>query len=421
MEIKVAQLRDALELAKPAVPRKPTLEVLKNVLVRDGKMVATDLESMVIVDMPEADESFLLPYGDVLKMLKYVPGYELLQIKAEKKRLTLSWSEGEASYPAEDVEAFPPVPDFETKDEADIDGDAFIEALTSALPYVATDEKRPVLTGVTVLFGGPIEMGASDGFRMAHIVLPIQFPAEHTTIIPAGAIKTLAHVMAKTPRPAPRGDNLADIVLAKRQVRVALDGKKGLMFTVSSGVSVLVKLIEGTPPDWIKLIPREEPILKVQFLARELETAARRVRDVADQGSGAIRFEFLDGAATISAAADDREVSAKVHVLDVQGAPNRLALNISYLIDYLSEKDGIVTMSWTGGTSPISFQYARSPRILIMPMQVQWAEPLPGAEAVADSSETPSEQTGEEASSEASEEVGADNPKPRKRRGKKRG
>jgi len=89
------------------------------------------------------------------------------------------------------------------------------------------------------------------------------------------------------------------------------------VFTVSPGVSVLVKLIEGTPPDWIKLIPREEPVLKARFLAREMETAARRVRDVANQVSGIVRFEFSDGEATVSAIADDRDVSARVHVLDV--------------------------------------------------------------------------------------------------------
>jgi len=411
MEIRVEHLRNALGIVKPAVPRKPTLDILKNVLIKDGQMMATDLESMVIIDMPEADENFLLPYEEVLKMLKYVPGYEKLQMHTKRGKLTLSWSEGEATYPTQDLEEFPAIPDFEVKDEADIDGDTFIPALSSALPYVATGSDRPVLNGVTVQFGGPIEVSAGDGFRMAHIVLPIKFPAEYTTILPAAAVTTLVHVMAKTPRTPPHGDNLTEIVLAKRQLRVALDGKRGLRVGFGSGFSVIVKLVEGNPPAWLKLIPKDEPILKTQLFARELETAVRRVSDVASQNSGIVRFQFQDGTATVSAKADGREVSAKISVLDIQGAPNRIALNVGYLTEYLSDKDGIVTLSWTGGKAPASFQHPKSPKVLIMPMEAEWDEPPPSAQA-----EPEAAAASPEAPAEAPE---ANTTKPKKRRGKK--
>jgi len=412
MEIRVEQLRNALGIVKPAVPRKTSLDILKNVLVKDGQLMATDLESMVIIDMPEADESFLLPYAEVLKMLKYVPGYEKLAIHAKRGKLLLSWSDGEGSYPTQDLKDFPLIPDFEVKDEADIDGDTFIPALSSALPYVATGSDRPVLSGITVQFGGPIEISAGDGFRMAHIVLPIQFPAEYTTILPAAAVTTLVHVMAKTPRTPPHGENLVEIVLAKRQIRVALDGKRGLRVGFGSGFSVIVKLVEGNPPAWLKLIPKDEPILKAQLFARELETAVRRVSDVASQNNGIVRLQFQDGAGKVSARADGREVSAKISVLDMQGAPNRLALNVGYLTEYLSDKDGIVTLSWTGGKAPASFQHPKSPKVLIMPMEAKWDEPLPSAqaepEAAAASPEAPAETAPE-----------ANPTKPKKRRGKK--
>ncbi|GAJ20704.1 unnamed protein product, partial [marine sediment metagenome] len=194
MEIQVAKLRATLGILKPAVPRKTTLDILKNVLVKEGQMVATDLESMVIINQPEADAPFLLPFEDVLKMLQYVPGNEYLQMDAKRGKLKLSWSDGSATYPTEDLEAFPPIPDFEVKDEADIDGETFIRALQSALPYTATGNDRPVLSGVTVIFGEPIEVSAGDGFRLAHIVLPLQFPGEHTTVIPSGSVRILAHL-----------------------------------------------------------------------------------------------------------------------------------------------------------------------------------------------------------------------------------
>ncbi|HUT97325.1 MAG TPA: DNA polymerase III subunit beta [Dehalococcoidales bacterium] len=374
MEIRVEQLRNALEILKPAVPRNPTLPILKNILVKDGQLMATTLESMIVIDMPEADESFLLPYAEVLKMLKYVPGYEKLQIHSESGKLTLSWSDGEGTYPVENIKGFPIIPELKIKDEADINGDAFIPALASALPYVARDEGRPVLTGITVQFGRPIEISAGDGFRMAHIVLPFGFPAEYTTVIPAGAISTLIHVMAKTPRTPPQGEALVDILTAKRQVHVALDGKLGMIVRFTPNVKVIVRLVDGSPPAWLKLIPKDEPILRVQFFAREMETAVRRVGDVASKNKGIVRFEFQAGACRVSAKADGREVSAKVSALDMLGAPNRIALNQGYLTEYLKEKDSIVTMMWTGGAAPASFHHPSSPNVLIMPMQTSWGD-----------------------------------------------
>jgi len=414
MEIQVARLRETLGILKPAVPRKTTLEVLKNVLVKEGQVVATDLESLVIIAMPEADESFLLPYADVLKMLQYVPGHEYLKMHVKLGKLTLSWSEGSATYPTQDPEEFPSIPDFEVKAEATIDGDTFIEALHSALPYAATSNDRPVLSGVTVLFGEPIEVSAGDGYRMAHIVLPLQFPGEHTTVIPSGAVSTLKHVMDKTQRTPPQGDTLVPILVAKRHIGVALDGERGLKVVFGPTASVVVKLVEGSPPAWLKLIPKEEPVLTAQLFAREFETAVRRVSNVAAQNNGIVRLQFSNGIAIVSAKADGQEVTANITVLDMKGEPNRLAMDVSYLTEYLSNKDSIVSMSWTGGTAPVAFQHSKSPKVLIMPMQANWGDELPKAqtepEAAAD--------TLEESAVAAPE---AETPKPQKHRGKKKG
>ena len=72
---------------------------------------------------------------------------------------------------------FPLLPELTAKAEGLIDGDALIAAIQAALPYVATDTARPVLSGVTVVLGTPIEVAAGDGFRMSHQVLGAFLPA----------------------------------------------------------------------------------------------------------------------------------------------------------------------------------------------------------------------------------------------------
>ena len=74
MEIQVSKLREALELLSVVVPKKTSLPVVANVLLTDGMMVATDLETMVTLEFPEAVDPMLLPHREVTEFLKFIPG-----------------------------------------------------------------------------------------------------------------------------------------------------------------------------------------------------------------------------------------------------------------------------------------------------------------------------------------------------------
>lgn len=395
MDIVVATLREALGILKPAVPRKPTLAILKNILVKDGLVMATDMESMVSVNLPEATETFLLPYEDVLKTLQYVPGHEYLKMEAKGRNILLSWSDGNATFPTGDPEDYPAIPDLEVKTETALDGDALIPALRSVLPYTATETARPVLNGVTVIFGKPVEVAAGDGYRMAHIVLPIEFLGDYVTVLPAGSVTTLIHVYEKTPRTPPRGECLIPIVMAKKQIQVALDGKRGLRVIFGQTASVIIKLLEGSPPDWLKVIPKEAPILQVRLFASEFALAVHRVSNIARQGEGIVRLEFQDSSAKISAKSEGHEVSANISVLEAIGTPSRFGINVEYLTAYLKDKDSIVTMSWTGKMAPVALDHSKNPKVLIMPMVVaDWTK-----EDHIDQSSPPATETSAETSS----------------------
>ena len=84
-----------------------------------------------------------------------------------------------------------------------VDGDVLIAAMLAALPYTADDNARPVLSGVTLVLGTPIEVAAGDGFRMSHQALGLSFPLEEKIIIPAHAVAILDYVFKKTPRTLP--------------------------------------------------------------------------------------------------------------------------------------------------------------------------------------------------------------------------
>jgi len=381
LEIKVSKLKEVMDLMKPVVPKKPTVKSVACLSLGNGKAVATDLETMVVANLPEAQEPMLLPYSSIAEMLKYVPGNETLKVEEKSKKIYLSWNGGNASYPTEDPMDFPIMPEMPVRADGQVDGDTLIAAMLAALPYTATDTARPVLSGVTLVLGTPIEVAAGDGFRMSHQVLGLYFPLEEKIIVPAHGVAILDHVFTKTPRTPPTtADSLIKVVTAKRQLRVALIGDNKLRLDFGTTASVVINLILGKPPEWLALIPKGEPVLQSQIFAPQLEAAAKRVRTIAKDGSDIVRLEFAEGKLKVSARGDDQEISATMDTLHTQGEPGRTALNQKYLLGYLSGKQGIVIFSKYTDTGPVVFEYQKSPRVLIMPMAVQWGDETPPAE-----------------------------------------
>jgi DNA polymerase III sliding clamp (beta) subunit (PCNA family) len=411
LEIKVNKLKEVMELVKPVVPKKPTVKSIACLCMGSGKAVATDLETMVIVNLPEAIEPMLLPYYSIAEMLKYVPGSDMLKVELKGKIVCLSWSNGSASYPTEDFADFPILPELNARAEALIDGDVLIPTMLAAVPYTADDDTRPVLSGITVVLGSPIEVAAGDGFRMCHKALGLSFPLEEKIIIPRQGVAILDHVFAKTPRTPPAtAPSLVKAVTAKRQLRMSIIGDNKLRLDFGTSASVVINLIAGKPPEWLALIPKGEPMLQSQIFAPQLEAAVKRVRIIAKEGTDAVRLEFADGKLKVSAKGGDQEISSNIDTIHTQGEATRIALSQKYVLGYLSGKQGIITFSKYTENGPAVFEDQQSPRMIVMPMVVAWGDELaaakeePQADVAAEVSDTEaaeeSESSGEEETSE---------------------
>ena len=74
---------------------------------------------------------------------------------------------------------------------------------------------------------------------------------------------------------------------------------------------------------------------------------------------------------TVSASSE--EVGKVEGTLPVQADnPDKVAINIKYLLEYLDGKEGLITMGLTGKTSPVAFRHRASPLVMVMPLNVQW-------------------------------------------------
>jgi DNA polymerase III sliding clamp (beta) subunit (PCNA family) len=137
-----------------------------------------------------------------------------------------------------------------------------------------------------------------------------------------------------------------------------------------SGVTALIKLIEGTPPDFKQLIPKDIPTT-VKFFPGDLERAVKRLRPIAKDGKGIVRLSWTNDTMTVSASSEE---AGKVEgTLPVQADnPDRVAIDIKYLLEYLKGKEGMITLGLTGKPAPVVLRHRNSPLVLVMPMMVEW-------------------------------------------------
>ena len=409
MEIRVSKLQEIMELLKPVVPKNPTLKAAACIYLGEGKAVATDLETMVIANLPEAKEPMLLPYA-AMAMLKFVPGMKLLKIELKGKAVSLSWEGGSASYPTEDAANFPILPEQTTKAEGLIDGDTLLAAMQAALPYVAPPPGkgaagRPTLEGITLVLGNPTEVAAGDGFRASLQAFGISFPLETKVILPAHAVAIMEHVFKKTPRTPPtNAGTLVQVITAKRNLRMALIGDNKLRLDYGTSASVVMNLIVGEPPKWLSLVPTGDPIMQSDLFAPQMEAALKRVQAIAKDGNDAVRLEFAEGKLKVSAVAKDQEVSSIVDTVHMQGEQGRVAINVKYLLEYFSGRQGIVTFTRYTENGPVVLEYMKTPKVLVMPMKIEWEATPPEAAK----EETTAEATEETPAAETEETTGED-------------
>ena len=376
MQMRVDRLREAFNLLGPAVPKNPAIAALKGVLLKDGYAVANDLETAVALELPEAEGACLLPFRTLTDLLKRVPGSEVMTLEQTDTRLELSWPGGKATYTTFNPLDYPPFPDVEVQAEKSVDGDILVPALVSLTPYCATEQTRPVLCGVAMTLGDTLHLAGADGFRLGVLQLPVSFDADgiDTIIIPTGAIGLLEHLWKHTPRPAPVADSFVGLVIASRELELAVGG--GMLRTRFGMVTMITRLTAGTFPNYQQLIPTDNPIM-VKFYAPELERVLRGISRVARDGSSILRLSWTETTMALGVKSKD-EADIEMALPVTASAPGRIGFNIGYLLEYLKGKQGLVTMAVNTPQSPGLLQHSASPLTVVMPMFVQWpGDPAP--------------------------------------------
>jgi DNA polymerase-3 subunit beta len=290
-----------------------------------------------------------------------------LTLAPRSKQLKVKCARNEATIGGIDADDFPPIPAIEDGGTLEIDPKALREAITQVVFSAATDDSRPVLTGVDlVLEGDMLTLAAADGFRLAvrHLKLKKKAGEKQEVIVPARALAELNRLLQDQDEP----------------VQMTFNANKTQVLFKLKDVELVAQLIQGTFPDYSRLIPKEwgsRAVVEVKDFLQETKIASIFARD----GSGIVRITFegsedgTPGKMTIAARAE--EIGDNHGELDaqVEGEASKIAFNGKYLQDVLQVLDGgRVALETTGPSQPGVIRPVDSDTYVhvVMPMFVQW-------------------------------------------------
>jgi DNA polymerase-3 subunit beta len=278
-------------------------------------------------------------------LLKAIKLDEVILSKEGKARLRVK--AGATSVTLDGFEAgdFPPTPKVKKGKAVEVPG--LVKTLAEVDYAAATEDTRPVLSGVCLSpANGKVELAAADGFRLAIVSAKAKGQLPRQIIIPLGAVRLVRRLMP---------DNM---VIRDDGTNVAFEG---------NGLSLVVRPIEGTYPNYQQLVPKNGSILKVD--AEQLREALRLVTAIEPDG-GIIRLQTKRKALLISAKNEERgQVETKV---PAQGKV-KIGFNAKYLRDLLARVDGEINLRTTSPQAPGVVRNNGTTHVL-MPLFVQWEE-----------------------------------------------
>ena len=197
------------------------------------------------------------------------------------------------------------------------------QALAETAFAAASDEARPILTGVLARFeGDQLTLAAADNYRIAVKTIPILDPVEETSVvIPARALNELARILADV-------DDPIEVVLAA--------GKNQVLFHLD-GIDLVSRLIDGQFPNYQQVMPASHATRAV-LDREELLRAVRPAALIAHESANIVKLQISgDGepGITVSANAEVGDHVGQVEAA-VEGDGTTIAFNARYLADVLT-------------------------------------------------------------------------------------
>jgi DNA polymerase-3 subunit beta len=358
-------LARGLSVVSHAVSSRSTLPVLANVLLRTEdaglKLTAMNLEIGITYWVPgkiETDGAITVPARLLTDVVNSLPN-ERIDLALDGDRLHLRCGRFETHLRGIDADEFPAIPAAGERPTTRVSQKVLRRALAEVAFAAASDEARPILTGVLTRFEGDrITLAAADNYRIAITTIGGLDAVEETSVVvPARSYSELARILADTDDP----------------VEVILSAQKNQVLFHVEGVDLVSRLIDGQFPNYQQVLPATHAT-RVELDRDDLLKAVRLAAYIASASANIVKLQVApDGApvVTVGAAADVGDHQGVVDAA-IEGDGTTIAFNARYLGDVLANVDAErFVLELNGPLSPGVFRPAdgRDYTHVVMPVR----------------------------------------------------
>ncbi len=346
-------LTKGLSIVSRAVASRSTLPVLGNILIATDqgrlKLAATNLELAVtcwIGAKIEQDGATTLParvLSDFINSLP--PGQIEMDLNIKTQTMHLKCARYDANIKGIDAQEFPIIPTSSDGKKISVESSTLREMIEQVVFAAATDESRPVLTGVVVKADqDKVTFASADGFRLSVRTATLSAPVAEPVgvIVPAKALQEVARVSGDQDDP----------------VEIAVTETKSQVMFKLTNTEIVSQLIEGQFPDFTRIIP-DSHATRTVLTTSELQNAVKASSVFAREAMNTVRLQVAPanemGGGKVTITATSAESGDNVSDVDatVDGDAVEIAFNARYLADVLNVvRASQVALETTGSSSP---------------------------------------------------------------------
>ena len=364
-------LSKGLNIIASSLSTRVNLTILNNILIEAlesrVKITATDLETATSFIMPakiETEGVATVPARSFIDFFNALTGE--VKVSVSDNMVKVEGEGNSASFNSQPASDFPVIPDVGESPDLVFDFKDFTQKLSHVIFSSATDQSRPILTGVLFSFTkDQLELVATDSFRLSYEVIKGDFAkiGNERIVIPSSTLSTIIKL-------TPAG---ADGEAAQVKMWRLKEGKQ-VVFEIDS-TRIVSKILEGEYPAWEKIVP--SAFTTEMKAGREEFLKAVKLSAVFARDSGNIVKLSLknvkEGEMTLMA--NTREIGENTSNVPVKikGPGGEIAFNYRYLADILNILgDEEVSFSMIESLNPGKFSGASSDFFhIIMPVRVQ--------------------------------------------------
>ncbi len=341
-------LARGLQVVGRAVSSRATLPILSNVLLRTEdaglKLTTTNLEIGITCWVPgkiETDGALTVPARLFADIVNSLPPGERVDLETEgAASLRIRSGRFRAHIKGIEADEFPAIPSAGERPTTRVAQRVLRSALGEVTFAAASDESRPILTGVLTRFTGDrVTLAAADNYRIAVKSIDVLDPVEEkAVVVPARSYAELARILSDV-------DDPVDVVLAP--------AKNQVLFHVG-GVDLITRLVDGQFPNYQQVLPTSHTTRAVVD-REELLKATRLSALIASSSANVVKLTVSpEGAGTVAVSAN-AEVGDNEGEIEaaVEGEETSIAFNARFLSEVLQNVSGDqLALEFNGSLSP---------------------------------------------------------------------